>query len=136
MRAPGGRRPSRQICSASSSSTWTVTQSRSAVEAEHLGVELPRPRDRLGLEVVAEAEVAEHLEEAHVAQRPPDGVEVVVLPAGAHALLHRGHPPVRRRLLAEEVGDELHHPEFVNIGRRGVVRDEPGRGHLDVARAR
>ena len=35
-----------------------------AVEAEHLGDELPRPRDGVGLEVVAEAEVAEHLEEA------------------------------------------------------------------------
>jgi hypothetical protein len=37
-----------------------------AVEAQDLGGELPRPTDRLGLEVVAEGEVAEHLEEAEV----------------------------------------------------------------------
>ena len=50
-----------------------------AVEAQPLGDELPRPRDGVGLEVVAEAEVAEHLEEAEVARRAADRVEVVVL---------------------------------------------------------
>ena len=62
------------------------------VELQHLGVELPRPRDRLGLEVVAEAEVAEHLEEREVAVGAADVVEVVVLAAGADALL-RPRPP-------------------------------------------
>ena len=79
------------------------------VEPEHLGEELPRERDRLGLEVVAEAEVAQHLEEAEVAVRAADVVEVVVLAAGAHALLHRRRPPVRRRLVADEVRLERHH---------------------------
>src|SRR5690606_12552119 len=69
------------------------------VEAEDLGQQLPRPRDGLSLEVVAEAEVAQHLEEAEVARRAPDGVEVVVLAAGPDALLHAGRPRrlVRRR---------------------------------------
>ena len=59
------------------------------VDAEHLGDQLPRPRDGLGLEVVAEAEVPQHLEEREVAERPTDGVEVVVLAAGPHAGLDR-----------------------------------------------
>ncbi len=58
-----------------------------AVEAERLGVELPAPRDDLALEVVAEAEVAEHLEEHQVALGAADVVEVVVLATGAGALL-------------------------------------------------
>ena len=79
------------------------------VEAEHLGVELPGERDRLGLEVVAEAEVAEHLEEREVAVRAADVVEVVVLAAGPDALLARRGPRVRRRLLAGEVRLERDH---------------------------
>ncbi len=63
-----------------------------AVEPEHLGDELPGPGDGLGLEVVAEAEVAQHLEEAEVPRRPTDGVEVVVLATGPHAALHRRRP--------------------------------------------
>ena len=62
------------------------------VELQHARVELPRPRDRVGLEVVAEAEVAEHLEEREVAVRAADVVEVVVLAAGPDALL-RPRPP-------------------------------------------
>ena len=67
-----------------------------AVEAEHLGDELPGPRDGLGLEVVAEAEVAEHLEEGEVAARAADLVEVVVLAPGPHALLDRRRAAARR----------------------------------------
>ena len=46
-----------------------------------LGEELPRERDRLFFEVVAEAEVAEHLEERVVARGDADVLEVVVLAA-------------------------------------------------------
>ena len=92
------------------------------VDAEHLGDELPGPRDGLGLEVVAEAEVAEHLEEAEVPGRPTDGVEVVVLATGPHAPLHRRRPAgvVRHRLLAQEVGDERHHPRVGEHGPMGA----------------
>ena len=62
------------------------------VEPERSGEQLPRPADGLGLEVVAEAPVAEHLEEAEVPGGAADGVEVVVLAAGPHALLRVGHP--------------------------------------------
>ena len=72
-----------------------------AVEARASSVtQLPRPRDGVGLEVVAEAEVAEHLEEDEVARGAADVVEVVVLAAGPGALLHVGGPPERRHLVA------------------------------------
>jgi hypothetical protein len=64
--------------------------------------ELPRVLDGTVLEVVAEREVAEHLVEAEVPVREADVVEVVLLPAGAHHLLHRRHAGRRRLLGAEE----------------------------------
>ena len=60
------------------------------VELVVLGEQLPGEQDRLLLEIVAEGEIAEHLEEGVVARGVADIVEVVVLAAGAHALLRRG----------------------------------------------
>ena len=97
------------------------------VEAEALGGQLPRPGDGVGLEVVAEAEVAEHLEEAEVPLGAADLVEVVLLAPGPHALLHRRGALVRGRLGAHEVGLEGHHSGDREQERR-VVRYEAGRG--------
>ena len=46
--------------------------------------------DRLFLEIVAEAEIPQHLEEGMVAGGVADIVQVVVLAAGADAFLRRG----------------------------------------------
>jgi hypothetical protein len=51
------------------------------------GDELPREANGVALEVVAEGEVAEHLEEGVMPGGVPHLLEVVVLAAGAHALL-------------------------------------------------
>ena len=59
--------------------------------------ELPGERDGVLLEVVAEAEVAEHLEERVVARGDADVLEVVVLAADADALLARGRARVAAR---------------------------------------
>ena len=56
-------------------------------QPEFLGDQVPGELDRALLEIVAEREVAEHLEEGVVARRVADIVEVVVLAAGAHAFL-------------------------------------------------
>jgi hypothetical protein len=101
------------------------------VEPEGLGRVLPRPRDRLLLEVVPEAPVAEHLEEHEVAGGAPDVVEVVVLATGAHALLRVGDPRERRRRVTDEVRLERHHPGDGEQHRR-VVRDQARRRHHDV----
>ena len=132
MRSAGKPMSSRQMRSASSSSSWTVTHSRLGVDADDLGVEVPREADRVGLEVVAEAEVAEHLEEREVAVGAADVVEVVVLAARADALLHRDRPLVRRRLVAGEVALERDHARDREEQRR-VDRDHARRRHLRVA---
>ncbi len=80
------------------------------VDAEILRDEFPRELDRVALEVVAEGEIAEHLEERVVARGVPHLLEIVVLAAGAHAFLRRGRALAeRRRLLAEEDPLERHH---------------------------
>ena len=100
-----------------------------AVDPQHRGHELPGHRNGLGLEVVAEAEVAEHLEKREVAGAATDGVEIVVLAAGPYALLHRHRPGrvERHRFLAEEIRHELHHPRVVEHRGRRVVRDQSRR---------
>src|SRR5205814_4473914 len=60
------------------------------IEFENVDDELPGKLDGVFLEIVAEGEVAEHLEEGEVAGGASDVLEVVVLPAGPHALLRRG----------------------------------------------
>ena len=91
----------RQIARASSSAAMpssppkTVTTSRSVGMLETLREELPGERDRVLLEVVAEGEVAEHLEERVVARGDADVLEVVVLAADADALLARGRAACR-----------------------------------------
>ena len=96
------------------------------VEAEALGRELPAPGDRLLLEVVAEAPVAEHLEEGQVAGRVADLLDV----GGAEALLHVGDARRRRLGLAEEVGLERLHARR-RQQHRGVVRGGHQRGRGD-----
>ena len=92
------------------------------------GEQLPGERDRVLLEVVAEGEVAVHLEERAVARGLADLLDVT----GADALLHaRGAIPLRG-LLTEEVRLERHHAR-VDEQQVGVVVDERRGGHHRVA---
>ena len=93
-------------------------------EAEVAGEELPAERDRVLLEVVAEGEVAEHLEERVVARGDAHVLEVVVLPPGADALLRRGGARVVALLAPEEHVLELVHPGVREQQRRVVLRHE------------
>ena len=95
------------------------------IDRRSLGQQLPGERDRVGLEVVAEREVAQHLEERVVARGAADVLEVVVLAAGAHALLRRWSRArtVGLRLAGEDVL-ELVHPGVGEQQRRVVVRDQ------------
>ncbi len=92
------------------------------------GEELPRVRKGLLLEVVAEGEVAEHLEEAGV----PRGLADLVDVEGAHDLLGAGRAGVGRLLLAEEVGLEGHHAR-VDQQQRRILGDKAGRGDDGVS---
>ena len=99
----------------------------------HRRQQIPGERDRLLLEVVAEREVPEHLEERVVPQRRADVVQVVVLAAHAHALLRRRGARVGALLPAEERVLELVHPGVREEQRRVVARDERGAGDDGVA---
>ena len=75
------------------------------VEAEALGRELPAPGDRLLLEVVPEAPIAEHLEEGQM----PRGISDLIDVDRSEAALHVGDARRRRLLLAPEIGLERLH---------------------------
>ena len=101
-------------------------------QAELFGQERPGEADRLRLEVVAEAEVAQHLEEGVVAGGVADVVEIVVLAARAHAALRGGRPHVVARLLPGEQLLERHHAGVGEQQRLVVAGHERGGGHTGV----
>ena len=78
--------------------------------AELFGHELPGELDGAFLEVVAEREIAQHLEERVMARGVADIVEIVVLAAGAHAFLRGRGAHIGALLQAGENVLELHHP--------------------------
>jgi hypothetical protein len=86
------------------------------VEVEALRGQLPGVLGGALLEVVADGEVAEHLEEREVALGGADHLDV----DRPEALLARGQPPRRRLLLAAEVGLERLHPRRGQQHRRVV----------------
>ena len=101
------------------------------VEAVHALVartrqQLPGVVDRAFLEVVAEREVAVHLEERAVTRRLTDVIDVV----RANTLLHRRSTRPRRGLNTRDIGDERNHARDreQNRGLRGDKRN--GRTNL------
>ena len=93
-------------------------------QAEVAGQQLPGVGDGAFLEVVAEGEVAEHLEEGVMPGGIADVVEVVVLAAGAHALLAGGGAGVVAVLEAGEDVLELDHARVGEHQRRVVARHQ------------
>ncbi len=98
------------------------------VDAELIG-ELQRPGDRFALEVVADREVAEHLEEGEVARRASHVLDV----RGAKAALTGGQAAGRRRVDAQVVGLELLHAGGREQHARIAGRHERGRRRRQVA---
>ncbi len=94
--------------------------------------EVPRPVDRLALEVVAEAPVAEHLEEGVVPRRAADLLEVVVLAGDAqHPLVVDGARVAALFGAGQEVL-ELDHPAVREQQRLVAGRHEAGARHHGV----
>ena len=102
-------------------------------QLEDLREQLPAPVQRFALEVVAEAPVAQHLEEGVVSRGVAHVLEVVVLAAGAQAGLDRGGAHVGALVFAEEHVLELHHARVGEHQRRVVARHQRARGHHRVA---
>src|SRR6267142_1287632 len=99
-----------------------------AVEPEDLRQELPAPLDRFLLTVVADREVAEHLEERLVVTVLPHFVDV----RGPEDLLHRDDPLGRRLLLPGEVRHERLHAGAREEDRWVVLQDEWPAGHAGM----
>ena len=99
-----------------------------------LGQQVPRQLDGAILEIIAEGEIPQHLEEGVVARGVADIVEVVVLAAGADAFLAAGRGRVGPRLEAGEDVLERHHAGVDEHQSRVVVRHQ--RRRRRPARAR
>ena len=91
------------------------------VERENAGDELPRPVDGVFLEVAAEAEVAEHLEQRLVARGIADVLKIVVLATGPHAQLAGRRAVESRALAPRQRVLELHHAGVGEQQRRIVA---------------
>ena len=89
----------------------------------------PGELDGALLEVVAEREVAQHLEEGVVARGVADVIEVVVLAARPHAFLGGRGAPVGPGLGTGEDVLELHHAGIGEHQSRVVARHERARLH-------
>ncbi len=97
------------------------------------GQKLPGVVNRVALEIIAEAEIAEHLEEGVVTRGVADVFQVVVLAAGTYALLAGGGTGIGALLQAEEAVLELVHAGVGEQQGRVVRRNQRTGGHASVA---
>jgi len=97
-------------------------------DTKHPGHELPGPGNGVLLEVIADTEVAEHLEEGLVVPVLADLVDV----RRPEDLLHRDDPLGGRLLLSEEIGHERLHAGAGEKHARVVLQDERPAGHTGV----
>ena len=103
------------------------------VQAELLRDQFPRPVDGVFLEIVAEGEIPQHLEEGQVAGGVADIVQVIVLAPGADAFLRAGGARIGRLGRAGEIVLERHHAGVDEQQGRIVLRHQRRRVHLLVA---
>ena len=94
---------------------------------------VPGVVDRLALEIVAEREVAQHLEEGMVPRGRADLLQVVVLAADAHALLAAGGAHVGALLQSEERVLKGHHARVDEKQGRVAMRHQRRAGHERMA---
>ena len=97
-----------------------------------VGEQIPCPLDRLGLEIIAERPVAQHLEKRVVKSVEPDILQIVVLAPGPDALLAVDGPVVVPLAGGEEDILELVHPRVGEEQRGVVVGNNLAGGHEHV----
>ena len=83
-------------------------------QAVILGDQVPGELDGVGFEIIAEGEIAQHLEEGVMAAGVADVLQVVVLAARAHAFLRTGGARVIALLQAQETSLNWFMPALVN----------------------
>ncbi len=102
-------------------------------QLQHAGQEGPGEGNRIFLEIVAEAEVTQHLEEGVVASGIANVFQVAVLAAGAYALLAAGGAGVSALFLAQEAVLELVHPRVGEQQGWVIAWDQGAGGYTGVA---
>src|SRR2546421_11356250 len=106
------------------------------VQRELARDERPCKRDRISLEVIAEREVAEHLEKRMVACGMAHLLEIVMLAAGTHTFLRSRSAASESWLLqAQKCFLELDHSRVGEQQRRIITRHERGAWPNGVTRA-
>src|SRR4029077_9199770 len=95
--------------------------------------QLPRVRDGVFLEVVAERKISQHLEKCVMTIGESDVFEIVVLAARTHALLRSRRPRVVALFEAKENVLELVHSGIGKKQRRIVRRDQRRGVHLPMS---
>ena len=90
------------------------------IEAHHLGQEFPGPVDRLSLKIIAEGEIAQHLEEGTVA----GCLSHIFNIAGTDTFLAGGHPSSGRNLRACEIRLQRSHTGIDQQKALVIVRHE------------
>ncbi len=98
-------------------------------DLELFGQQFPGKTDRISFEIVAKAEVAEHLEKRVVARRIADIVQVIMLTARAHTFLRRSRTHIITFLLSGEQVLELHHARVHKHQSRIIARHQRRAGH-------
>ena len=92
---------------------------------------VPGELNRTILEVIAEREIAEHLEEGVMSRRIADILQIVMLSPGAHTFLRRHRPVIIAMLCPGENVLELNHPGIGEHQRRIITRyQRTGRDNL------
>ena len=94
-----------------------------------LGQQLPRPFDRLPLEVIAVGPVAQHLEHGVVVGVVPHLFQIVVLARYAQAFLCVGRPRIFARSVAQKDVLELVHARIGEHQRRIALDHHRSRGN-------
>ena len=102
-------------------------------QLQHAGEEGPGEVDRVLLEIIAKAEVAEHFEKSVVTGGVADVFQVVVLATGADAFLAADGAGVRALFLAQEAVLELVHPRVGEQQGWVIAWDQGAGGYTGVA---
>ena len=102
-------------------------------QLQNRGQKTPGKGDGFTLEVIAKAEVAQHLKKGVVTRRIADVVQIVVLAAGPHTALRRGRTAVIADITAKKHILELVHPGIGKQQSRIVVRNQRTGSHDLVA---
>ena len=103
------------------------------VEPVDVDQQFPGKADRICLKVIAERKVPEHLEKCEMACGTADVLQIVMLAAGADALLRAGGSLVRTLFPAEKDILELIHAGVREQQRRVVTGDERRARHDTMA---